>query len=63
MKLKKTGVEPGVLFLLLIIAGVSSVPLMTDYVLEGYDLGASFGRIEAVKEGLGKVFPIRVSHR
>ena len=61
MKLKKTGVEPGVLFLLLIIAGVSSVPLMTDYVLEGSDLGASFGRIEAVKEGLGKVFPIRVS--
>lgn len=46
--------------LLLGIAGVVSVPLMTDYVLAGTNLQASLSRIEALKEGLGMTFPLRV---
>lgn len=46
-------------FCLLLIVGVASVPLMTNYLLEGNDLMVSLGRIEAVKQGIGNVFPIR----
>lgn len=46
--------------LLLLIAGVVSVPLMTDYVLAGTNLQASLSRIEALREGLGMTFPLRV---
>lgn len=46
--------------LLLLIAGVISVPLMTDYVCDGTNVRASLSRIEAIKEGFGSVFPTRV---
>ncbi|MCR2047370.1 hypothetical protein NSB25_08775 [Acetatifactor muris] len=46
-------------FCLLLIVGVVSVPLMTNYLLGGNDLMVSLGRIEAVKQGIGNTFPIR----
>ena len=48
-----------IMYLALII-GVVSVPLMTDYVLAGSSLQASLSRIEAMSQGIGKVFPIRI---
>lgn len=39
----------------------ASVPLMTDYVLWGDDLQGSLSRIEAVSQGIGQVFPIRIA--
>lgn len=47
------------LFGLTLIVCVASVPLMTGYLLEGGDLRASLGRIEAVSQGLGHFFPVR----
>ncbi len=47
--------------MLLLIVGVISVPLLTDYVLAGTNLQASLSRIEAIKEGMGKIFPLRVA--
>lgn len=47
-----------VLFLLIAVA--ASVPLMTDYVVTGTNLQASLSRIEAIKEGFGSAFPVRV---
>lgn len=41
-------------------AGVASVPLLTDYLLTGSELQASLSRIEAVVQGVGKAFPIRI---
>lgn len=52
--------ENGIFWGLLLIAIVASVPLLTDYVLTGTNLQASLSRIEAVKRGIGSVFPIRV---
>lgn len=45
---------------LLLIAGVVSVPLMTDYVLMGDSTASSLAHIENIYKSLGKVFPIRV---
>ncbi len=45
---------------ILLILAVASVPLMTDYVLEGSSLAASLSRIRVVSQGLGRVFPVRV---
>lgn len=45
---------------LLLIAGVVSVPLLTDYCLGGSDLGATLSQIRVIREGLGKAFPIRL---
>lgn len=46
--------------ILLLIAGVVSVPLMTDYVLMGDSTASSLAHIENIYKSLGKVFPIRV---
>lgn len=48
-------------FILLLAAVAASVPLMTGYVLWGTDLLGSLSRIEAVSQGFGKVFPIRIA--
>ncbi len=45
---------------LLLIAGVASVPLMTDYVIMGSNLSATLSQIRVISQGLGKNFPIRV---
>lgn len=45
---------------LLLIAGVASVPLMTDYVLEGSSLASTLSHIEVMRQGIGRVFPIRI---
>lgn len=45
---------------LALIMGVVSIPLMTDYVLTGASLQASLSRIEAVRQGIGRAFPVRI---
>lgn len=45
---------------LLLIAGVVSVPLMTDYVILGSNLSATLSRIKVISQGIGRNFPIRV---
>lgn len=52
--------KKGILFGLILIILAASVPLMTDYVLNGINLQASLSRIEAVKQGFGRVFPVRI---
>lgn len=47
------------LWCLLLIAGVASVPLMTDYVILGSNLSATLSQIKVFSQGIGKVFPIR----
>lgn len=49
-----------IIFMLALITGVASVPLMTDYVLEGSSLAATLGQIRVMSEGLGKAFPLRL---
>lgn len=44
---------------LLLIAGVVSVPLLTDYVIVGSSLSATLSQIEVISQGIGRVFPIR----
>lgn len=46
--------------ILLLIAGIVSVPLMTDYVLMGDSTASSLAHIENIYKSLGKVFPVRV---
>lgn len=62
--MKKSGKETkemkGMKWYILLIAAVASVPLMTDYVLEGSCLEATLSRIRVISQGLGTVFPIRV---
>lgn len=50
----------GAVYLLSLTAAVASVPLMTDYVLTGTGLQAALSRIEAVRQGAGRVFPVRI---
>lgn len=45
---------------LVLIAGVVSVPLMTDYYLAGSSLTATLSQIQVISQGIGKVFPIRL---
>lgn len=45
---------------LLLITGVVSVPLLTDYCLGGSNLGATLSQINVACESLGKAFPIRL---
>lgn len=52
--------KKGMLLGIVLIAFTASVPLMTDYVLAGINLQASLSRIEAVKQGMGSVFPVRI---
>lgn len=46
--------------LFFLIAGAVSIPLMNDYVVAGSNISASLSRIEALKNGMGKAFPVRV---
>lgn len=48
------------IILFLLIAGAVSIPLMNDYVVAGPNISASLSRIETLKNGMGKAFPIRV---
>lgn len=48
-------------WLISLIAIAASVPLMTGYAPAGVNLQATLSRIEAVRQGLGSVFPIRVN--
>ena len=51
--------KTGVTFIFLsVIIVVASVPLMTDYILWGRELQVSLGRIEAIRENIGRVFPV-----
>ena len=45
---------------IVLIVGVVSVPLMTDYVLQGSSLIATLSQISVISDGIGKVFPIRL---
>lgn len=45
---------------LLLIVGVVSLPLFTDYILTGTDLSASLSRIRVLGEYMGRVFPMRI---
>lgn len=45
---------------LLLIAGLVSIPLMTDYVIIGNNTVSSLVRIENIYSSLGRVFPIRL---
>lgn len=47
-------------FFLVLIAGVVSVPLMTDYVMGGNSLAATLSQIKVISTGIGKMFPIRL---
>lgn len=49
------------IYLILAIAGIVSLPLLAEGVLAGTNLQDALSRIEAIKEGFGKVLPIRVS--
>lgn len=44
---------------LLLIAGVVSVPLMTNYCLDAGSLSASLSKISCISQGIGNAFPIR----
>lgn len=44
---------------LLLIAGVVSVPLMTNYCLDADSLPAALSQISRISQGIGNVFPIR----
>lgn len=45
---------------ILLIAGVVSVPLMTDYVLAGSELASTLSHIEVISQGIGRLFPVRI---
>lgn len=45
---------------LVLITGVVSVPLMTDYYMAGSSLTATLSQIQVISQGIGKVFPIRL---
>ena len=47
-------------WMIFLTAGVVSVPLLTDYLLTGCELQASLSRIEAMVQGMGKTFPVRI---
>ena len=47
-------------YLLLVIAGIISLPLIGEGLPTGVNLQASLSRIEAIKEGIGHFFPIRI---
>ena len=48
-----------VIFLTLIVM-TASVPLLTDYLLEGENLQNVLTRIELISQGLTKSFPVRI---
>ena len=48
-----------VLFFLLI-AGIASVPLMTNYIIAGSSLASELSHIEVISREIGKVFPVRI---
>lgn len=50
----------GNFIILLLIAGIVSIPLMTDYVIMGNSTASSLARIENISVNCGKVFPVRV---
>lgn len=45
---------------LLLIAGVVSVPLLTDYIIDGSDLCVTLSQIRVISENIGKSFPLRL---
>ena len=45
---------------LMLIVGVVSVPLVTNYCIAGSSLTATFSQIRLISEGIGKMFPIRL---
>lgn len=45
---------------LLLIAGVVSVPLLTDYIIYGSDLYVTLSQIRVISENIGKSFPVRL---
>ncbi|MCI8694633.1 MAG: hypothetical protein HFH91_18370 [Lachnospiraceae bacterium] len=51
----------GTISVLLLGVVAASVPLMTDYILQGSDLQGTLSRIEAVSHGIGRAFPIRIT--
>lgn len=52
-------VNKDVLYFLLI-AGIASVPLMTNYVITGSSLASELSHIEVISRETGKVFPVRI---
>lgn len=50
----------GTVIALLLSVGVASLPLLMPGILAGSNLQASLGRIEAVSQGIGRVFPLRI---
>lgn len=52
-------INKNVLYLFLV-AGIVSVPLMTDYVMAGSSLASELSHIEVICREIGKVFPLRV---
>lgn len=49
-----------IFWIIFLTGGAVSVPLLTDYLLAGSELQASLSRIEAVAQGMGMAFPIRI---
>lgn len=49
-----------ILWGIVLIAGVVSVPLLTDYCLYGSSLAVTLSRIRVISHGIGQVFPVRV---
>ncbi len=60
VKSRQKAAGRGTFWAVFLIAGVVSVPLLTNYLLTGSELLASLSRIEAVRLGIGRVFPIRI---
>lgn len=59
--MKRVGkIDDKILWCLLLIAGVASVPLMTDYVFRGESLAGTLNQIRVLGQGLGSAFPLRV---
>ena len=52
--------EKRIILYLILIAGVVSVPLMTDYLMTSSSLASELSHIEVISREIGKVFPVRV---
>ena len=52
--------EKRIILYLILIAGVVSVPLMTDYLITSSSLASELSHIEVISREIGKVFPVRV---
>lgn len=59
--MKRVGkINRRILWSIVLIAGVVSVPLFTDYCFYGSSLAVTLSRIRVIGQGIGQVFPVRV---